>query len=237
MNKDCLRQQLAQTYHELWQTPLTPLRAPLFANAAKAAENLRRLPAYQMARNLAITSEPALLQARINALLDGKNLLVATPGLKQGLVRLTAQSIPIARRHIDLQAGAMFKAGKPLPLPRARLGKVDMLISTALAVDENGVCLGDGRGMLDLFCAILTQQDSLEAKAPLVLLLHEKQMLPSLPQDSWDVKAQLVLTAEAAFHYPAAPRLPLDPSLLTPVQLKLPIIKAITKTGNGRAGF
>jgi hypothetical protein len=60
-------------------------------------------------------------------------------------------------------------------------------------------------------------------------------MLKSLPEESWDVKAQLVLTADAAFHYPSSQRAPLIHSLLAAAQLNLPIIKAITNRRAGRA--
>ena len=202
------------------------IRAPLFAGAAQAAETLRRLPAYRQAQTMAITAEPVLLQVRINALMDGKILLAATPGLKDGLVRLTGRHVPMSRRHLDLRGQALFKVGKPLPLPQTRLGRVDLLVSTALAVDQKGMTLGDGRGVLDIFSALLTELQALPPAAPVIILAHEAQLLEKLPAEAWDTQANLIITPKTRMTFPSSPRPGLCPGWLAQAQRRLPLIKA-----------
>lgn len=201
-------------------------RTPLFPGANQAAEQLRRLPAYRQARTIAVGAEPVLLQVRINALMDGKNLLVATPGLKQGLVRLAPAMVPINRRFLDLQGSAMFKAGKPLRLPRARLGVADMLVGSGLAVSRQGVLLGDGRGIVDIFSAMLGSLGVLAASAPIVVLQHEKQIIEQIPPDEWDARADIILTPHAAIQLAKAARPPFMPEKLSPLLARLPVVKA-----------
>lgn len=235
--KTALRERLAGKYHELWpggEVHPMPLRVPFFAGAAKAAEALRRLPAYRHARTLAITAEPVLLQARINALMDNKVLLVATPGLKQGLVRITSQNVPINRRRMDLHGHAMFKAGKPLPLFQSHLGQADMLVSTAMAIDDNGVVLGDGRGLLDVLAALLGELKVLAAKAPVIILAHSEQRVADIPREAWDLRADTLITPDETINFAPAPRPFFMPERLAPAQARLPIIKAFMgaqKTG------
>jgi 5-formyltetrahydrofolate cyclo-ligase len=196
---------------------------------------LRRLPAYRQARNLLITADPALLQARINALLDGKNLLAATPGLKQGLVRLSPARISMKRMSRDLQGHALFDAGKPLHPGRDRIGRLDMLVSTALAADRQGRVLGDGRGLLDLLCGLLTSLKLWE-KAPLVLLLHPAQVVDNnqygWPDEPWDARVQEIITPQTIISLAdreddaGRRRAEAEEKWLTPAQRKLPLIKA-----------
>ncbi len=232
--KQRLREELRARYRQLWsEENAPPARTPFFADAAKAAENLRRLPAYRLAKVIAVTAEPALLQVRINALMDGKVLLAATPGLKQGLVRLTGQAVPMPRRHIDLQGNAMFKAGKPLPLPHSRLGQVDMLVSTALALDKNGVILHDGRGLLDVLVALFNQLKVLPQNAPVLALAHEEQMVASLPCEPWDISADVIVTPNGTMAFAAKARPLIFWEKLNPAQARLPLIKAVRATAAG----
>ena len=236
--KQSLRVQLTAKYNEMWMNgnpPPGPLRAPMFAGAGKAAEMLRRLPAYRQARTLAITAEPALLQVRLNALLDGKTLLAATPGLKKGLVRLSGQQIPMNRRHLDLHGHAMFQAGKPLPLPHARLGQADMLVSTALAIDNDGYTLNDGRGILDVLLALLSELEVLAANAPLVILADAAQQVEKLPHEEWDARANVLITPEGQRRWESSPRSGLAWDKLSSGLARLPVLKAYH--GRSRGSF
>jgi 5-formyltetrahydrofolate cyclo-ligase len=241
MNKDkaSRRQELIRIYQQLWpeeqRLPVSAPRPPLFPQAGQAAENLRRLPAYRQARHLLVTAEPGLLQVRINALLDGKTVLAATPGLKQGLVRLSPETITRKRLAQDMQGHALFKSGRPLRLGQDRIGKVDMLVSTALAADRQGWILGDGRGLLDLLSGLLTSLKLWE-RAPLLLLLHPSQIVEgeaaNWPREAWDARAQLAITPQARISLGSREkaawpeRAPLQEKWFTPAQRKLPLLKA-----------
>jgi 5-formyltetrahydrofolate cyclo-ligase len=225
--KQALRDELGLRWAELWPASGAPERPPAFAGINRAAERLRRQPEYLRATLLAVMPDPALLQVRINALQDGKVLLLATPGLKQGLVRITNQDVPLPQRSRDLRGGALFKGGKPLRLPGAKLGKVGLMVGAVVAVDEQGNTLGDGRGLLDLFCTLLTSLGAAGARTSLAVLAAAEQITPTpLPQDPWDRGADIIVTPERTLR-PAGAAHP-APSLegLPPSLARLPLVKA-----------
>lgn len=221
------RAELAQRYAALWGGAAPLDRPPDFPGAGKAAERLRRLPQYRAARVVAVMADPVLLQARINTLGDGKTLLAATPGLKQGLVRLTPQALPLPRRSIELRGHAMAQAGQVLRLPQARVGKVDMLVAPALAVGDDGLILGDGRGLLDLTWALLLRLGAIQPSTPVVVLAAEEMLLPLPPAQPWDLGADLALTPERCITFAAPIRPAGGMEGLNERLAGLPLVKAV----------
>jgi 5-formyltetrahydrofolate cyclo-ligase len=203
-----------------------PLRPPDLPDG-RAAERLRRQPEYRRARVVAVAADPALLQVRINALNDGKALLAASPGLKEGLVRLTPEMVPLAARSRELTGHAMVKAGRRLRLPGARVGPVGLVVGAALAADEAGGLLGDGRGILDLFWALLRSLGAAKAETPLAVVLADEQLLDQpLPRQAHDAAAGLVVTPGRVLRREQAQP---GPSLegLPPSLARLPVVKAL----------
>lgn len=224
--KQIIREKLVQRFAGLWPADQPgPLRAPEFPQAGKAAERLRRQPAYRAARVIAIQPDPVLLQTRINALMDGKTLIAATPGLKQGLVRLSPQMVPVAARNRDLTGHAMIKSGRQLRFPAANLGRVDMVVGACLAFDPKGRLLGDGRGLLDLFYAMLRHL-GMKADAPLAVIAASEQKVDSLPQQKWDAAANLVVTPGEALQLEQQQPLP-DLTALPRALASLPVVRSV----------
>ena len=115
--KQKLRDELLSRFQGLWPESDLANGPPLFPERGRAAERLRRLPEYRKARTMAVMPDSVLLQARINALNDGKDIIVATPGLKQGLVRVTPDDVPVARRNRGPARAHHVQGGPPLALP------------------------------------------------------------------------------------------------------------------------
>jgi len=225
--KEGQRQELARRWAQLWAQSGAPGRPPLFPGAGKAAERLRRLPAWRRAQVILVMSDPVLLQARINALADHKTLIAATPGLKQGLVRLLAEQTPVAQRSRLLRGGSLLPAGRPLRFPRARLGRVDLLVGAVLAVDQQGRTLGDGRGLLDVTYALLQELGAVQEDTPLAVLAAPEQVLAKLPAQAWDLGADLIVTPQETLsvEQPLRPRAGL--ANLPPRLADLPLVQAV----------
>jgi 5-formyltetrahydrofolate cyclo-ligase len=176
---------------------------------------------------LAVGPEPALLQVRINALNDGKALLAASPGLKQGLVRLTPDMVPLAARSRELTGHAMVKAGRRLRLPAGRMGPVGLVVGAALAADQGGRLLGDGRGMLDLFWAILLHLGAASADTPLAVVVDDRQLRERpMPRERHDAAATLVVTPSRTLRQEQTQPGP-ELTGLPPALAKLPAVKAL----------
>ena len=225
--KEELRQVLGARWEEKWPSAGEALRPPAFAGAGRAAERLRRLPQYQMARVIAILPDPALLQARINALGDGKTLIAATPGLKQGLVRIAPDQAPLPSRVQALAGNSLAQTGQVLRFPKAKAGKVDLVVGAALAVDRQGWLLGDGRGLLDLLYALLAHLKAISpARTPVLVLVDDEQVVKELPHDTWDLRADLVVTPSQVISCPGPGRAP-SLGKLPPALAHLPLVQAI----------
>lgn len=205
-DKNELREQLSVRWQELWPQDLKPGRPPTFEGTGKAAERLRRLKEYRLARVLAVTPEPCLLQVRINALNDNKSLLSTTPGLKQGLIRITPPDVPLPLRSRALRGWSLAEAGHQVRLPTSRPGKAELLVGAALAVDRRGRILGDGRGLLDFSWALLKYLKVISDETPVAVLVHDEQILEELPEEPWDLMADLVITPTRVLRMPAVRR-------------------------------
>ncbi len=226
--KEQIRQEYRARWAELWPPDGEALRPPHFEGSGRAAERLRRLPEYRRARTIAVLADPVLLQVRVNALADGKTLLAGTPGLKQGLVRITPQMLAIQLRSRLLRGGSLVQAGKPLRPPADRLGKAELLVAPALAVDAGGGLLGDGRGLTDLLYALLVSQGVITPRTPVVVLVDSRQLSEEVfPAQAWDLGADLAVTPEEVrrFSPPRRPTAGLDD--LPPGLAALPLVRAL----------
>ena len=232
--KQSLREDILRRFQGLWPESLVAGGPPLFPQRGQAAERLRRLPQYRRARTIAMMPDPVLLQARINALNDGKSLIVATPGLKQGLVRITPDDVPVVRRSRDLRGGAIFQIGHPLRFPRAKVPQVDLLLAPVVAVDEKGNILGDGRGLTDLTYALLRVLGAMDQKAFLAVLAADEQLLAEVPIDPWDAPCDLLITPGRTINTKAAHGQP-DLRALPSKLAALPVVQAVKGLKAGRS--
>lgn len=226
--KEQIRAQLLERWRELWPQEPGPPRPPVFSGHNRAAERLRRQAEYVKARTILVLADPVLLQVRINALQDGKTLIAATPGLKQGLVRVNPQDVPLHLRSRMLRGGSLTQAGgQALRPPQSRLGRIDLVVAPVVAVDQEGVTLGDGRGLCDLLCALLRRLGVLGPATPLAVLAAPEMLVEELPRQPWDQRASLVVTPDGALRHPLEP-----PSLaglgdLPPRLASLPLVQAL----------
>lgn len=165
----------------------------------RLAQQLRGIPAYRQARRLFVTPSPVLAQVRINVLLDGKELLMPTPGLKDGFYLCRPFSIPFG----DLGYATTYKG---LPrfakvLDNRAVGKIalDMLVTGAVAFDPQGGRLGSGKGFFDLACALLAELHAYDPEQAEVWgIAGDAQMVgENLPVDPWDVVLDGVITPAA----------------------------------------
>lgn len=233
--KQIIREKLAQHFGELWPADQSgSLRTPEFPQSGKAAERLRRQAAYRAARVIAIQPDPVLLQARINALMDGKTLIAATPGLKQGLVRVSPDMVPVAQRNRELTGHAMIKSGRQLRFPAANLGRVDMVVGACLGFDSQGRLLGDGRGLLDLFYAMLRHL-GMKASSPLAIIAADEQKMDALPRQNWDAAANLVITPGEVLQLEQQQPLP-KLAALPRVLASLPVVRSVMVRRDQSAG-
>ncbi len=166
----------------------------------KAAEKLRRLPVYKSARIIMASPALALRQVRINILADRKRLVMPTAGVQKGFVRVDPEGIPLAKRVFAAQMdprnpfAAKIPYGKPLKHP------IDLILTEALGVAEDGSRIGEGEGHLDLQYAILLSMGWLSPTVQIAAVVEEQQIHPTaLPMEPTDVAVHWIVTPQRAF--------------------------------------
>jgi 5-formyltetrahydrofolate cyclo-ligase len=171
------------------------------------AEAVRRLPSYRQCRQIFIAPDPGLAQLRINALLDGKELVVPGPGLKEGFYLLHPFRIPFGQLSYAVSLKGIPTHGQLLRHQELVQLAIDVLITDALAVDGAGNRLGDGSGFFDLACAVLQQAGAL-AEVPAIWAAGVGVLPEQLPCDPWDVRMTGLLSDQGVLSFPPAARLP-----------------------------
>lgn len=155
--------------------------------AGVLAQHLRSLPAYRQAGQIFVSPAPVLKQIRINALVDGKSLLMPGPSLHDGFYLLAPFTIPFPSISQAVTSKGMASFGRKLATRELADLRLDLLVADALAVDRRGYQLADGNGFFDLAAAILAATGALTPNCGVVALGPAAG--GDLPVDPWDVPA------------------------------------------------
>jgi len=161
----------------------------------KAAENLRKLQPYRDASTVFASPDASLLQVRINCLLDGKNLVIPGPSLRNGFYLLKARTIPFPSLASAVSYKGLEKFGHLIRKEEIKTHSIDLLLTDALAVDQQGTRLGDGKGFVDLSFGILSEMGAIRPNAAILAAVSEDRITDNtLPCDKWDVKMDGAVT-------------------------------------------
>lgn len=166
--------------------------------AGRLAERLRRLDGYRQAKQLFVDPSPLLKQARLNALVDGKVLIMPGPGMKDGFYRLDPYKIKFPQLAKAVNGRDLADFGKRLAAREEIAGlEISLLIGEAWALGRRGFFLGEGKGFFDLSVALLGELGGLAEGYRVVMALADPaRLINNLPVDPWDVGCDVLLTAE-----------------------------------------
>lgn len=167
---------------------------PTFPGQNKAAERLRGLEVYRQARTIMVPPDQAQLQVRINALLDGKQLIVATPGLRDGFYLLVKKTIKVKDWRSAARSTGVQRFGRRLGTARHEIGTVDCIVTGAVAVGLQGERIGKGSGYFDLEYMILREIGSVDEATPICALVDDCQVLEQVPMEAKDVAVDFIIT-------------------------------------------
>ncbi len=163
-------------------------RIPNFRGSEKALENLRNLDLWKEASVILINPDAAQRLVREAALREGKTLIVATPRLKQGYVRLSPKQAKGKERFASTIKG-MLSLGEPIKLEE--LEKLDLVIEGSVAVDLKGNRLGKGGGYGD---REIREARRLFPRVIVATLVHDLQVVEEVPREEHDQKVDLIVT-------------------------------------------
>ena len=179
------------------------------ARWGQAAEKLRSLEPYRKAATVFATPGPSLLQARINCLVDGKNLVMPAPSLRDGFFLLPARSVPFRELTMAVTLKGLVKQGRLLKADAFPSLAIGLLLTDSLTVDLEGGRLGDGEGFFDLSCSLLYELGALQEGWTAWTFILEELLSPvPLPMDPWDVQLAGAITPAVIHPFAPSPRKP-----------------------------
>ena len=106
----------------------------ILAVQGKLAENLRRSESYRRCKQIFIDPSLLLRQARVNALLDGKELIMPAAGLKDGFYLLKPFLIPFKKLVMSVTYRGLDHYGRRLGSGDISSLKISLLLGESFAV-------------------------------------------------------------------------------------------------------
>lgn len=191
-NKEELRKKV---YNKLIEnhisTPNYIGRIPDFKDSEKAAENLSSTREWETSDIIFSSPDTAQRRVRENALRDGKILIMVTPKIENGYLKLEAQELKGRENEASTIEGA-FKYGEKIE----KLPRVDMVVEGSVAVDKTGGRLGKGGGYGDREIEYLKRTGSVTPNTPIVSTVHYLQIVETVPTEEHDQKINMIVTPE-----------------------------------------
>lgn len=193
VEKQIIRKKVWEKLLKEGVSKLTFGHIPTFEGQERAAELLRNLEIYSQAKRIFVPPDQAQLQVRFNCLKDRKILIMATPGLKDGFYEVR-KDFPNWQKAIYSQQIRIY--GKKLRTCLEEIGRIDLMITGAVAVSRQGERIGKGTGFFDWEYKILREIEAVDQNTPIVAVVHRLQIYEKLPFEARDVSIDYIVTPE-----------------------------------------
>jgi 5-formyltetrahydrofolate cyclo-ligase len=177
-------------------------RIPPFPGQNKVAERLRRTTLYKESPCVMVPPDRPQLQVRINLLQDRKRLIMATPGLRAGFYEIPGSRIPPSLWAKAVSSVGVTRHGRKLRTTLGEIGRIDLLVTGAVAVSLHGDRIGKGTGYFDLEYMILREIGSAGEETPIIAIVDDLQVFKELPCTEKDVSIDLILTPTRSIAVP-----------------------------------
>lgn len=170
-------------------------RIPNFEGSEKAAERLAETQEWKEARVIVANPDYAQKRVRELALRDGKILIVASPRLKQGYIKINPNKVKGKESVASTIKGA-FEFGERIE----KLEKPDLIITGCVAVNSAGCRLGKGGGYGDR--EIKTFKERFGG-IPVATTVHKLQIVEEIPFEEHDQRINIIATPTIIIRAPS----------------------------------
>ncbi len=176
---------------------------PTFNGQERAAERLRGLPEYKSAVRVFVPPDAVLFQVRFNCVRDGKTVVMATPALKDGFYEID-RSIDAWR--LAIRTHGVYSHGRRLHTSLSSIGRIDMMVTGAVAVSINGERIGKGTAFFDIEYQILREIGAVDEHTPIAAIVHDVQVYEKEmhTESRWDVPVDIIVTPSRVIRVPSA---------------------------------
>ncbi|MBV9354885.1 MAG: 5-formyltetrahydrofolate cyclo-ligase [Chloroflexi bacterium] len=167
-------------------------RIPNVKDADAAAERLAETPEWVRARVVKVNPDAPQRPVRFRALRHGKILLMPSPRLRDGFLRIDPARLSPKRLFAASSIKGAFAVGEMIGLDD--LPAIDLLVFGSVAVSPDGDRVGKGEGYAELEFAVLRTLDRVPADVPIATTVHDAQLVPAIPREPFDVTLDLICT-------------------------------------------
>jgi len=161
-------------------------RIPNFLGSDKAATKVSQLEEWKKARVIVANPDFAQQKVREIALKEGKTLIMASPRLRYGYIKIDPQKIKGKETLASTIKGA-FRYGEKV----AELSRPDLIITGCVAVTPNGYRLGKGRAYGDREIRMVKSEFG---EIPVITTVNDVQIIDSVPIEEHDEKVDIIVT-------------------------------------------
>jgi 5-formyltetrahydrofolate cyclo-ligase len=181
-------------------------RIPNVKDADAAAERLSQTPEWQRARVVKVNPDAPQRGVRFRALKQGKILLMPTPRLRSGFLRLDPSRIAPNRLFAASSISGAFDIAEPVGLEE--LPPIDLLVFGSVAVTAEGDRVGKGEGYAELEFAVLRSLGRVPPDVTIATTVHDAQVVDSILREAFDVSLDLICTPTRTIRTSGPPRRP-----------------------------
>ena len=168
-----------------------------FEGGEEAVHRLIDHSFYRDAELIFITPDNCLDRLRLQALQDGKVVLMTTYSIKRGFGLLDPAKIAPDHYLYASTLDGMERVGRHLTLAeiQATLPNVDYMVTGTGAINHEGVRFGKGHGFFDSEWGMLYQIGRISVATPCAAVVHDCQVLvEKLTPDVYDTVVDVIFT-------------------------------------------
>ncbi|MGC8982801.1 MAG: 5-formyltetrahydrofolate cyclo-ligase [Desulfurococcaceae archaeon] len=168
-------------------------RIPNFKGADEAARRLFKLKVWSSAQVIKSNPDSPQYYVRLQALREGKLLVMASPRLRSGFLLIDPRKVPPSKYVYAATIKGAFIYGRRVRL--SEIPPVDLVIAGCVAVNEKGARLGKGGGYSELEYGILREAGLITDSTPIATTVHDLQLIKDdIPLEIHDLTVDYIAT-------------------------------------------
>ena len=173
-------------------------KIPDFKGSEIAAKLLASTDEWKNSKTIFSSPDSAQIPVRYLALVENKNLIMASPNLEHGYLFLEGSKLEGREREASTKEGAFkhctrfFEFGGEDSFDIA----IDMVVEGSVGVDRLGNRIGKGKGFADREIEDLFKKNIINDDTPLVTTIHPFQLVDFIPMESHDKKLNMIVSTE-----------------------------------------
>ena len=167
-------------------------RIPNFVGAEEAAVRIRALKEFTKADVVKVNPDAPQAFVRQIVVEEGKTLLMPTPRISAGFLKLDSKHIPKQMIRKAVSISGAFKLAQKIPV--SKLPSVDLIVAGSVAVSLDGGRIGKGEGYSEIEYGVLRESGLIDDNVRIATTVHDCQLVEAFPVEKHDLPVDYVLT-------------------------------------------